>query len=784
MHHRKRSLRGLEALIAQNRWVIGGQNFDQDLHFSSLYTRLSAVKYQPKRYEAAYHTIIAVYEDFNEVYYLVRDECERVALHLLDQAKTQPDWLENVVADIYEQCKELTNVFTGYDLSSDFSRLSNSQVAELYERHNRVHWKLYEVARVPEVLDRGLATFTGYLKTYLRQLCSVDGTPEPSKSNKLFCELTMPSKPSIFQEESFNFIELIERISSRHELTDAFKKVDRHTFLRIDADILQAIEMHRRAWGFRYYHGYGFRNLPGVDHYLEMIGDYLKSGTALTSRREYERKTREANEERERLFDSYHIDSEHRRLFTLYAEIGLAKLYRRFVQLRNFYYLDRIISQIALRSRQSEGMIRCLLPEEVMSLLSGDSLIDQKLRKRMDFLVHVIDGEKEMVYGGKEYKWIKEELEARARSRKGRSSVLSGTVASPGSAEGECKVILRLEDAIKKGFKEGDILVSEATDPDLIDIILKAGGVVTQQGGVTSHAAIICRELDKPTLIGVEGLLATICDGDIVKLDAYDGSLVILRKAGGKYKLIVLMDAIDEHLLHRIGHKAENLWRLANLGVDVPFFIVIPTDTLLEEPEGSRGFMSDELAQELENAYQEFTTAKVVIRSSALVEDNASNSMAGRFPTLLDVEGRNIVTELNRYVTMLRNSGSMFGGAIIVQEMIEGQISGVCFTLDPISGDRKVVLIEAVRGLNYRLTGGISTPDIRLRITLPDQDIMEDVRTPGADKLLSGSEIREMLGLFTRIEAYFACPQDIEWTISNGRIYVLQSRPITTLWSL
>jgi len=55
----------------------------------------------------------------------------------------------------------------------------------------------------------------------------------------------------------------------------------------------------------------------------------------------------------------------------------------------------------------------------------------------------------------------------------------------------------------RSGFQDGDILVSSNTDPDLLDIMYRSGGVITEEGGVTSHAAIACREYEKPTIVGV-----------------------------------------------------------------------------------------------------------------------------------------------------------------------------------------------------------------------------------------------------------------------------------------
>src|SRR5205085_1679657 len=91
----------------------------------------------------------------------------------------------------------------------------------------------------------------------------------------------------------------------------------------------------------------------------------------------------------------------------------------------------------------------------------------------------------------------------RARAGKAQNgAVLKGVVACRGTVVGPCKVVIRADDH-REDFPDGAVIVSESTDPDLVELLKRAGGVLTEQGGVTSHAAIICRELNVPTVIGI-----------------------------------------------------------------------------------------------------------------------------------------------------------------------------------------------------------------------------------------------------------------------------------------
>ncbi|MBI4049530.1 MAG: hypothetical protein HY395_01800 [Candidatus Doudnabacteria bacterium] len=101
----------------------------------------------------------------------------------------------------------------------------------------------------------------------------------------------------------------------------------------------------------------------------------------------------------------------------------------------------------------------------------------------------------------------------------------TGQTAQSGYAKGTVKLIFRAKDTGK--MNRGDILVSVATDPDIVSAMKKAGAIVTEQGGITSHAAIVSRELGIPCIIGTKIATKVLKDGDLVEVDANKG---IVRK--------------------------------------------------------------------------------------------------------------------------------------------------------------------------------------------------------------------------------------------------------------
>ena len=200
----------------------------------------------------------------------------------------------------------------------------------------------------------------------------------------------------------------------------------------------------------------------------------------------------------------------------------------------------------------------------------------------------------------------------------------------------------------------------------------------------------------------------------------------------------------------------------------------------------------------------------LVVRSSATIEDSSKASFAGRFKTVINVNGiRNVEAAIKEvyastftkdvisYCEDTSKKIESIKMAIIVQELIVGDASGVMFTRDPNTFEEKA-LIEAVVGLNEGLVSGKVTPskfvyDNNKHIIESAEYVKQPraaaVKKDGVGFANNNRELREILDKKTaaeighlgqEIEKLLGLPQDIEWTISEAKIYVLQSRPITT----
>jgi pyruvate,water dikinase len=229
--------------------------------------------------------------------------------------------------------------------------------------------------------------------------------------------------------------------------------------------------------------------------------------------------------------------------------------------------------------------------------------------------------------------------------------------------------------------------------------------------------------------------------------------------------------------------------------------------------------MPEELVKAIEKAYKNIGGGLVAVRSSATAEDLPEASFAGQQRTFLNVHGeKGVVEAVQGCWASLFEPRAIFyrhhqgfdhfkvGIAVPVQKMIQSKTSGVMFTLEPVTSASDRIVIEAVFGLGEAIVSGEITPDLyvvnkaslkilkRKTVTQdvqliknPDPDAEEaNIWAPLPDPTkseakLSESEITKLAKLGKQIEAHYKFPQDIEWAKEDDHIYIVQTRPVTTI---
>jgi phosphoenolpyruvate synthase/pyruvate phosphate dikinase len=180
--------------------------------------------------------------------------------------------------------------------------------------------------------------------------------------------------------------------------------------------------------------------------------------------------------------------------------------------------MSAVLKEIAKRKYITEKQVRFATFEDIKKMLLEDVYDEAELLRRTRMCIYYAERGFEKVFVEEEAREIAQTLE---RDVDKNISELTGESGCIGYAKGKVKVIIRASDMEK--MKEGDVLVSIATDPDIVPAMKKASAIITEQGGVTSHAAIVSRELGIPCVIGTKIATKVLKDGDMVEVDANRG---------------------------------------------------------------------------------------------------------------------------------------------------------------------------------------------------------------------------------------------------------------------
>jgi pyruvate,water dikinase len=320
-----------------------------------------------------------------------------------------------------------------------------------------------------------------------------------------------------------------------------------------------------------------------------------------------------------------------------------------------------------------------------------------------------------------------------------------------------------------------------------------------------------------------------------------------------RLKVIAWFDEVGKNDLGLVGGKGANLGELTQAKIPVPPGFIVTSDAyfdfikatkitefishylkyldvndsaLLQETANeiknkiSTAKMPDYIRNEIKAAYKKLNAKRVAVRSSATAEDLPDASFAGQQRTFLNVTGEDDVVKAvqNCWASLFEPRAIFYreehrfdhfevGIAVPVQTMVQSEMSGVLFTVEPLSSDDTKILIEAIYGLGELIVSGDVTPDLYLlekknfkilEKTVAKQawqligndkvkaDLEGNIRADIPEELqgkqkIDDKDIIQLAKLGKKIEDLYKSPQDIEWAKQGDQLYIVQARPVTTM---
>ena len=278
---------------------------------------------------------------------------------------------------------------------------------------------------------------------------------------------------------------------------------------------------------------------------------------------------------------------------------------------------------------------------------------------------------------------------------------------------------------------------------------------------------------------------------------------------------MIIKLAVDEQREEKLGNKGKFLLQMKKQGFNVPGGYILDTDIYDEiiaankidssvrsalEKLNTKNVkeVSDELISIFEGVkIPSDITAQIdglasddklyAVRSSGKMEDLEEYSFAGQYDTFLNVKKEDIASRvidcyrsmfgevLLQYVANNKIDASSMKMSVVVQEMVDASLSGICFTIDPVNGFDKEMLIEVSEGLGENIVSGKTAPEQYFYNWYEGKE----TRRKESNKFLVPDSVEKYAKVFADIQHFFGYPCDIEFAIADEKLYILQARRIT-----
>ncbi len=490
----------------------------------------------------AYNAILSIHRGYHQWFYFGEKDSKEVGDHLVKKFIQNPDFVKKINKEIVK----LADKLRGYAETlpeTNLDKYTNKQLWGFCKGHDENHTKYYQWCWIPVACDMFHSNLTERLKIYLRTI----GVTE-DKINEYFVLLTQPTKKSLIQIEHEEFLKIAIKIQKDkyHEkiFNELFKKFKEHETVKfgyqthsleyeklfektvekikdkIEPGIYRLIQKHYEKYFYVSHMWVG--EVSSFEYYLKELVKLIGSGANLeVNYRKKQKELATTLKKRQELIKKLKIKEPWLTIFNGFGDFMVTKIYRRFAQIYALYKMEYILKEIGKRLKLNLKEVRFMLPEEVEKALLSGKINRREIKQRTKYCIYYVERGKDIIFIGEKAKKL-----AKITERKIEEAVeIKGQTGCVGKATGIVKLIYRPKDMAR--MNKGDILVSIATDPDIVPAMKKAAAIVTEQGGVTSHAAIVSRELNIPCVIGTKIATKALKDGDLVEVDANKG---IVRK--------------------------------------------------------------------------------------------------------------------------------------------------------------------------------------------------------------------------------------------------------------
>lgn len=467
-----------------------------------------------RKYYGDSHTICVFFfqDDLGNWYWNDRD-MKRLRDSFIAKVNKRPTFLKTWLALWHRLLKRFQQVLPACDV--DLTGLSDLELLNLYKKFNAAYTEEYGVAI--GIQDAFSMHADRFFMPALRKFLVLQETDR--RFEDIFGILTTPINESFITAEYRERLQLVsfirkdKKLSAERGTLDEFKK----KLSELPA-LQKKLIAHKQRW---YWIGnnYAVQKVLGEGYFLEKIVECLKTINEKKELAELKQRAQKAKRVKVALVKKLRLSKELRNLVRITEVFAYMQDERKkYVMIAN-HYIRRFFEEIGRRTGlTAKEMEFTVLPEMEDILLRKK--FDRKLlaeRRKHCCCIETLKGYE--IFTGS----IADALFDTLFDQKPTDGSITGICASRGVIQGIVKVVHKISELAK--VEKGDILVASMTRPEMVVAMEKAAAIVTDEGGITSHAAIVSRELGIPCIVGTKTATRLLKDGDMVEVDAEKGTV-------------------------------------------------------------------------------------------------------------------------------------------------------------------------------------------------------------------------------------------------------------------
>ncbi len=402
----------------------------------------------------------------------------------------------------------------------DFKNADNEELAAAYSHISSLFTDMNRWGHIINTTDYSHSLLSNKVLGLLGSL--VEKRRTDLSAAEAFGVLTTPRERTRLRQQEYDLYSLLAEVQGGPEGA-LLKKPNGEILAGLGAfpKTREKLATHARKYDWMQFH-YDGPTILGERHFISLLASEARQGTdAIKKISEMQSQEEQTLRAKQTILDALQPSEEEKYWLKVAETFILLKAIRKEAVLEVSRCVNGLLDEISRRLGLDRIQVRHLTAGEVDIALKERKADVKEINERIRHCVWLADMERLTVLTGKEadgyaLKIVEDKIDERVTE-------LKGTPAFAGKARGVVKLVEKPADIAK--MNEGDVLVSGATNVDLMPALKKASAIVTDAGGVTCHAAIISRELKIPAVIGTKVATKWLKDGDLVEVDATKGKV-------------------------------------------------------------------------------------------------------------------------------------------------------------------------------------------------------------------------------------------------------------------